>query len=340
MATASCNADAGSSLYAPYVTLTVTTSGGSSANSTCTVSYTLTYHTRGSTASTSNMRNYTITIDGQTISGSYSINGVSSGTIRTGSLTVNRGTGGAARTISFSVSFAFNLTWSNTYIGTVSGSGSVQTPSILYTYTVSYNANGGTGAPSSQTKTYGVTLKLSSTVPTRNGYRFVGWGTSSGASSPSYQPGSNYTSNSSITLYAIWTIDSFIISYNANGGTGAPPNQTKQNGVTLTLSDTEPTRKRHNFLGWATSADAEEATYQPGGSFITNADTTLFAVWQLTDDYILIYSTGVCEAVEFIEDDSGVMLQDGGKVYASEFIETEDGIILGNEMHFSEIEEV
>ena len=43
------------------------------------------------------------------------------------------------------------------------------------TYTIKYNANGGSGAPSSQTKTYGTNLTLSSTKPTRGGYTFKGW---------------------------------------------------------------------------------------------------------------------------------------------------------------------
>ena len=42
-------------------------------------------------------------------------------------------------------------------------------------YTVSFNANGGLGAPSAQTKTHGMALTLSSTKPTRSGYSFTGW---------------------------------------------------------------------------------------------------------------------------------------------------------------------
>ena len=71
-------------------------------------------------------------------------------------------------------------------------------------YTVSYNANGGTGAPSSQTKTHGVTLTLSSTKPTRSGYTFLGWSTSSSATSPTYYAGGSYTGNANVTLYAVW----------------------------------------------------------------------------------------------------------------------------------------
>lgn len=70
-------------------------------------------------------------------------------------------------------------------------------------YTVSYNANGGIGAPSSQTKNYNEELTLSSIIPTRTGYNFCGWGTSSGATTAAYQPCGSYTSNSGMTLYAI-----------------------------------------------------------------------------------------------------------------------------------------
>lgn len=75
------------------------------------------------------------------------------------------------------------------------------------TYSVKFNANGGTGAPSAQTKTYGVTLTLSSQTPTREGYIFKGWATSTSATSAAYQAGGSYTANSAVTLYAVWQAD-------------------------------------------------------------------------------------------------------------------------------------
>ena len=77
-----------------------------------------------------------------------------------------------------------------------------------YTYTVSYNAMSGTGAPSSQTKTYGVPLTLSSTVPTKSGYTFSGWATSRGSSVVAFGAGGTYTGNSDLNLYAVWTQNS------------------------------------------------------------------------------------------------------------------------------------
>lgn len=148
-------------------------------------------------------------------------------------------------------------------------------------YTVSYNANGGSGAPSSQTKWKDQTLTLSSTKPTRTGYTFLGWSTSSSATSAAYSAGGSYTANSAATLYAVWKVITYTIKFNANGGSGAPGNQTKTYGKTLTLSSTKPTRTNYNFKGWGTSASATTVAYAAGGNYTANAAATLYAVWEL-----------------------------------------------------------
>ena len=71
-------------------------------------------------------------------------------------------------------------------------------------YTVTYDANGGTGAPSAQEKKVDVDIVLSSTVPTRDDYRFTGWNTESDGSGDSYAPGATYTTNAALNLYAQW----------------------------------------------------------------------------------------------------------------------------------------
>ena len=149
-------------------------------------------------------------------------------------------------------------------------------------YTVKYNANGGGGAPSSQTKYYGYDLTLSSTKPTRTGYTFKGWGTTSGATTVSYSAGGTYKTNSSITLYAIWQAKTYTVSYNANSGTGAPDNQTKTYGVSLTLSSKTPSRQNYTFKGWATSSSSNTVVYNPGDSYTSNAAINLYAVWELS----------------------------------------------------------
>ena len=150
----------------------------------------------------------------------------------------------------------------------------------LASHTVSYNANGGSGAPGNQTKWYGSVLTLSSTRPTRTGYSFQGWATSA-SGSVAYQPGGSYSADANITLYAVWKADTYAIKFDANGGTGAPSEQTKTYGVDLTLSSTIPTLKNYDFLGWGTSAGSTTIAYNPGDKYTANSAATLYAIWKL-----------------------------------------------------------
>lgn len=188
------------------------------------------------------------------------------------------GNGAATKTIT--VTFR-NFNDDNGDSATKSVSFSVSVPAWT-SYAVTYNANGGSGAPGNQTKWKDQTLTLSSTKPTRTGYSFLGWSTSSTASSATYSAGGSYTANAAATLYAVWKANTYVIRYNANGGSGAPGNQTKTYGKALTLSSTKPTRANYTFLGWATSASATTAKYQAGGSYTANAAATLYAVWKLS----------------------------------------------------------
>ncbi|MBR0457069.1 MAG: InlB B-repeat-containing protein, partial [Firmicutes bacterium] len=75
---------------------------------------------------------------------------------------------------------------------------------LSQSYSVSYDANGGSGAPAAQTKTHGTALTLSSARPTRSGYTFVGWSEDISATTAQYQPGGRFTKDASVTLYAVW----------------------------------------------------------------------------------------------------------------------------------------
>lgn len=87
------------------------------------------------------------------------------------------------------------------------------------------------------------------------------------------------TSRSDLRI-SVPPLPSHTVSYNANGGSGAPGNQTKWWGEFLTLSNTRPTRAKHTFLGWATSANGA-VIYQPGGRYGADNNNTLYAVWKL-----------------------------------------------------------
>lgn len=157
------------------------------------------------------------------------------------------------------------------------------------TYTVNYNANGGSGAPSySQNKEDGAALKLSSVVPVRKNYTFLGWSAERNAETAAYQPGGNFTLDADTTLYAVWKIlPSYTITYNANGGTNAPLSQTKYQGNSLTLTTSQPDCVGAAFRGWSTSAGSDAVSYLPGAVYTADADTTLYAVWQAAEVMLL-----------------------------------------------------
>lgn len=149
-------------------------------------------------------------------------------------------------------------------------------------YTVSYNAGAGSGAPEAQTKTAGVNLTLSSVTPTWTGHTFSEWNTAADGSGTSYSPGGTYSADADVTLYAIWTTDTYTVSYNANSGSGAPASQTKTYGEDLVLSDTLPTYSGNTFVEWNTAADGTGTSYAPGGTYTANAAVTLYATWTPT----------------------------------------------------------
>lgn len=262
--------------YCPQIRLTVNQT--SSTNTTATLTWILEYVAYGYSFYLGN-RTYTVVINGQTKTGTFYTSGVTSTTeITRGTITVNKTT--SRQNISFSVSFPFNGAWNGVYSGTKSASGSISVDAKP-SYTIKYNANGGSGAPSSQTKWYGTNITLSSSKPTRTGHSFLGWATSSSATSPTYAAGATYSANASVTLYAVWKANTYTVKYDANGGSGAPTNQTKTYGVTLTLSSTKPTRTNYNFKGWGTSAASTTVAYAPGASYTKNEAVTLYAIWEI-----------------------------------------------------------
>lgn len=171
---------------------------------------------------------------------------------------------------------------------------------MAYYARLSFNANGGSGAPSPQiaftdAPNTSTSITIPSTVPTRQYYTFMGWNVNSSAPS-GYAAGSSYPVRTSdtadlanarqYTTYATWKRKTIVCSYNANGGSGAPTAQTVNMYEWFSLRSGSPTRTGYNFLGWATSATATTAQYQPGGSARFTSNVTLYAVWKKASDTI------------------------------------------------------
>lgn len=301
-----------SNSYSPQVRLTVNAVNASS--SITNLNWTLEYVGHGYPPHTTGGRAYSVVIAGETVgSGSYDING------KTGTYTIANGTKQVTRqksnqNISFSVSFAFNLTWSGVYGGTKSASGSV-TVQARSSNTYSFNANGGSGAPSAVTKWGGIDFTFPTGKPSRTGYEFNGWYNSDINSGTLYQPGQTVHDlpDQAVTWYASWTANTFTVTYNANYGTGAPGSQTKVYDVDLILSSTQPTRENHIFLGWGTAPLATTVAYAPGATYSANASITLYAMWRRA------YNPPVIENVKIDRSTSLGTITDEGDMAAVSF---------------------
>ena len=158
-------------------------------------------------------------------------------------------------------------------------------------YTATFNGNGGsTPSPSSITKEYNTAL---GTLPTcsRTGYTFLGWYT---ASSGGTKISTTTVVTKDITYYAQWSINSYTLTFNPNGGTVTPTSKDLEYnsayGTLPTPTRASDAQYTYTFAGWYTAAT--------GGTQVTAAtkmaakDTTVYAHWTSnTRSYTVSYKT-------------------------------------------------
>jgi len=167
-------------------------------------------------------------------------------------------------------------------------------------YYIAFNANGGTGSMSKQTLYSNAETKITKNTFTRTNYSFVEWNTRKDGSGVAYADEASVnnlteTADETITLYAIWKLKEYTITFDANYGTNAPKTQIKQHGKTVYLSKDTPTRENGTFKGWATSrenANKGTVSYKPGAKYTANKNLTLYAVWEVPT-YKVTFSTGL-----------------------------------------------
>ena len=157
------------------------------------------------------------------------------------------------------------------------------------TYSVKFNKNGGTGTMADESFTYGTAKALTANAFTRTGYTFKGWATTSGATTAAYtdkQSVSNLTAtaNGTVTLFAVWQVNTYTVKFNANGGSGTTAQLACTYGQNATLTANGFTRTGHAFVGWMTSANGTTVAYTDKQSVLNlsaqaNATVNLYAKW-------------------------------------------------------------
>ena len=129
------------------------------------------------------------------------------------------------------------------------------------TYTIRYNANGGTGSMADQSFVYGSAVVLRANAFSRADKSFAGWAVAADGSVV-YPDGGSLGSvaaieNGVINLYAVWRGNSYAVRFDSNGGVGSMDNATFEMDEQRALPVCAFTRDGFDFAGWATSPEGE-----------------------------------------------------------------------------------
>ena len=154
-----------------------------------------------------------------------------------------------------------------------------QTGRPFTNFTVTFNANGGTVNPTTRSISEGLAVGTLP-IPSRANHAFAGWFT---AQTGGTQITANTIINSNVTFWARWTpiVQNVNLSFNANGGTPATQNLTRQVGAPIGSLPSNPTRAGHNFVGWFNTSAATGGTQITGNTIVPSGGATYWARWSV-----------------------------------------------------------
>jgi uncharacterized repeat protein (TIGR02543 family) len=154
------------------------------------------------------------------------------------------------------------------------------------TLTVTYDSQGGSAVSSGSVNT-GASISAAPTPPTRTGYTFSGWSTTSSGSVVSFTGGYTHGQTANFTLYAIWSANTLTVTCDSQSGS-AVSNSSVATNATLT-APTPPTRTGYTFSGWSTTSTGSVVTFPYAHG--QTANFTLYAIWSANTQTIT-YAAG------------------------------------------------
>lgn len=173
-----------------------------------------------------------------------------------------------------------------------------QWSALTYSITFNSNAAGTTGTMSTLTGSGASSVSLTTNAFERTGYTFTGWKTASSSGTDySDQATVSITSNTTLTMYAQWTVNSYTVTYDGNGSlSGSIPTgvATYNYGSTVTvLGNTNNLAKgTDNFGGWNTASNGTGTTYAANATFTLPAsNVTLYAIWTPLGSYTVTFNS-------------------------------------------------
>lgn len=160
-------------------------------------------------------------------------------------------------------------------------------------YEVTFDANGGTGTMEPLIVEAEKEFEISGHTFEREGYSFVGWNTKADGSGNSYGERQFITVDSNITLYAMWNINKYTITFNANDGSGKTTTQEVSWNTETNLNANTFSRNGFEFVNWNTKADGSGESYSNKQAIKTRNNLSLYALWKETYSYkISTYKEG------------------------------------------------
>ncbi|MBR3317062.1 MAG: InlB B-repeat-containing protein [Atopobiaceae bacterium] len=194
----------------------------------------------------------------------------------------------------------------------------VPTPREVETFTIAYDANGGTGGMSPLEVEKGHSANVSNCGFGNSGYRFVSWNTQPGGGGTGFVAGEAVTPNGDMTLFAQWVKDedpapeTYTIAFDSNGGTGDMTTLEVEKGKSANASKCDFERDGYEFDGWNTQAGGGGTAYAEGESVTPTGNMTLYAQWieeeSEPETYVVTYDanggTGSMDEEEVEEGDT------------------------------------
>ena len=193
----------------------------------------------------------------------------------------------------------FTASSGGTLVGLAGASFSPTQDATLYaqwtadTYTVSYDATGGTVSPTQSTfTTNGGALSLP--TPSNGSSTFLGWFTASSGGALVGLAGASFTPTKDVTLYAQWQAPAMVtVTFDPNGGTGTVAPITAPAGSTITIPGVSGLlRPGYTLATWSTARSGTGTTYASGSSMTVTSSVTLYAVWNGKPPAVLLGAVG------------------------------------------------
>ena len=160
-------------------------------------------------------------------------------------------------------------------------------PAPVTHFTVSFDANGGTGEMASADVDADAEYTVpASTFTAPSGKVFDSWNTAADGTGTKYMPQDAPAIHENMTLFAQWVAAPAMkctVTFDANGGAGSMDVLTADLGTTVTLPASTFTRDGYVFAGWNTAADGTGTAIVNGGQLTLGSDATLYAQWKTAD---------------------------------------------------------